>query len=326
MRSFKSILCVVKAKEDNNLVYQQAFELAKNHQADVKFVEVFDVITQNTKLLERVLGTDNIVETRKARHKNIIEAAIQPFKGDINTTIEIRAGIPYLQVIYDVLQNNHDLVIKLADNGGLIDRLFGSEDMHLLRKCPSPVMLLAPDASTYNKNILVAVDVNDNYPQAELATRQALNVEIINVASSLAVAEFSELNLLSASAPLSPDLIKSELFKNKQGMLDVYLKEVEKLCCSDLDKVATSALDSLDNDTTACLKLKQHVISGRPREVIPKFANENHADLLVLGTVARTGIPGIVMGNTAENILNRVKCSVLAIKPPGFVTPIKLDT
>jgi nucleotide-binding universal stress UspA family protein len=44
-----------------------------------------------------------------------------------------------------------------------------------------------------------------------------------------------------------------------------------------------------------------------------------------MGTVARTGIRGFFMGNTAETILEQLNCSVLAIKPPGFVTPVGLD-
>jgi len=43
-----------------------------------------------------------------------------------------------------------------------------------------------------------------------------------------------------------------------------------------------------------------------------------------MGTVARTGVPGFITGNTAESILNQLECSVLAIKPAGFVTPIEL--
>ena len=46
--------------------------------------------------------------------------------------------------------------------------------------------------------------------------------------------------------------------------------------------------------------------------------------LIIMGTVGRTGIPGFIMGNTAETILNRIDCSVLAIKPDGFVTPVRL--
>jgi len=41
-----------------------------------------------------------------------------------------------------------------------------------------------------------------------------------------------------------------------------------------------------------------------------------------MGTVARTGLPGLLIGNTAEKILNRVTASVLAVKPEGFVSPL----
>ena len=42
-----------------------------------------------------------------------------------------------------------------------------------------------------------------------------------------------------------------------------------------------------------------------------------------MGTVGRSGIDGVIIGNTAEKVLNRIECSVLALKPPGFVTPIR---
>ncbi|MDJ0891306.1 MAG: universal stress protein, partial [Gammaproteobacteria bacterium] len=41
-------------------------------------------------------------------------------------------------------------------------------------------------------------------------------------------------------------------------------------------------------------------------------------------TVGRTGIPGFFIGNTAENLLSQVECSVLTVKPSGFVTPVEL--
>jgi nucleotide-binding universal stress UspA family protein len=46
---------------------------------------------------------------------------------------------------------------------------------------------------------------------------------------------------------------------------------------------------------------------------------------VVMGTVGRTGIPGLIMGNSAETILQQVDCSVLAIKPPGFIAPVTVD-
>ena len=46
-------------------------------------------------------------------------------------------------------------------------------------------------------------------------------------------------------------------------------------------------------------------------------------DLIIMGTVGRVGIPGLIIGNTAESILEQTKCSILAIKPEGFKTPVK---
>ena len=52
------------------------------------------------------------------------------------------------------------------------------------------------------------------------------------------------------------------------------------------------------------------------------FARKSKVELIVMGTIARTGVPGFFVGNTAELILNRVNSSVLALKPEGFITPV----
>ena len=49
---------------------------------------------------------------------------------------------------------------------------------------------------------------------------------------------------------------------------------------------------------------------------------EQQVELLVIGTVGRSGIPGLLIGNTAEQVLAEVTCSILAFKPAGFVSPI----
>ena len=43
------------------------------------------------------------------------------------------------------------------------------------------------------------------------------------------------------------------------------------------------------------------------------------------GTVARTGIPGMITGNAAEPLLPQIPCSVLPVKPAGFKSPVTLD-
>jgi universal stress protein E len=58
--------------------------------------------------------------------------------------------------------------------------------------------------------------------------------------------------------------------------------------------------------------------------VIARYAANHDVNLLVMGTIGRIGLPGFFIGNTAEDVLNVVRCSVLAVKPHGFQSPVKL--
>jgi nucleotide-binding universal stress UspA family protein len=61
---------------------------------------------------------------------------------------------------------------------------------------------------------------------------------------------------------------------------------------------------------------------GDPKTVIPRVVGERQVDLIVMGTVTRTGIAGFLIGTTAEDVLRKVDCSVLTVKPDKFVTPV----
>ena len=68
-----------------------------------------------------------------------------------------------------------------------------------------------------------------------------------------------------------------------------------------------------------------HLVKGEASDVISAFIPKNGVDLVVLGTVARSGVSGMIMGNTAEKILDRMECSVLALKPSNFACPIQME-
>lgn len=65
-----------------------------------------------------------------------------------------------------------------------------------------------------------------------------------------------------------------------------------------------------------------HLSKTSPSEMIINTAIRHDVDLIMMGMVGRIGIPGFIIVNTAESILQQVKCSVLAIKPEGFQTPV----
>ena len=73
------------------------------------------------------------------------------------------------------------------------------------------------------------------------------------------------------------------------------------------------------------LKSQVYMLKGEPGYLIPEVAAKMEVGLIVMGTVSRTGVAGLLIGNTAERILRQVDCSVLAVKPDGFVSPVMLD-
>jgi hypothetical protein len=68
-----------------------------------------------------------------------------------------------------------------------------------------------------------------------------------------------------------------------------------------------------------------HLLKGDPGSLIPEFARKRGVGLVIIGTVSRMGIKGFFIGNTAERVLGEIGCSVMTVKPKGFVTPISLD-
>ena len=67
-----------------------------------------------------------------------------------------------------------------------------------------------------------------------------------------------------------------------------------------------------------------HIGKGAPLSTILEAVAHLDPDLLVMGT-ATEGVAGVLLGTTAERLLPRVDCSILAIKPKGFVSPVSLD-
>ena len=81
----------------------------------------------------------------------------------------------------------------------------------------------------------------------------------------------------------------------------------------------------LDNYDLKGLTAKVHLLKGDAGDVIPALALKKDVDLIIMGTVEHTGIPGFFIGNTAERTLSSVDCSVLAVKPQGFSTPVEVE-
>lgn len=109
---------------------------------------------------------------------------------------------------------------------------------------------------------------------------------------------------------LSRRLPKNEMYNLYINVLDMHESAIETLLKEYVPAIADNQI---------------HLLKGEPSTAIAELAEKLRVELIVMGTVARTGIKGFFIGNTAEKILRKVDCSVLALKPDGFITPINLD-
>ena len=233
-----------------------------------------------------------------------------------NNGVEIKKillkGVPFIEAIKEVLRNNVDLIIKpVSAKHSFPDMLFGSDDMHLLRKCPCPVWLVKSSKRKTYSRILAAVDIDPGEKE-----NAELNKLILELATSLALQENSELHIVHVWQLLYESMLRN-------GRARIPASEVDKMVRDGRKLHKKSFADLLNQHDLGQLKYKSHLLKGEPDDVIPALAKKKKAELIIMGTVARTGIPGFFIGNTAEKILARVDSSVLAVKPGSFITPVQ---
>ena len=139
----------------------------------------------------------------------------------------------------------------------------------------------------------------------------------MEIAVSISHLEKSELHIVHAWSLYAEKTLSGPRFRKSPTEMKKMLKDAENFHKVNLDKL----LNKFQLDK---LKYKIHLLKGNPADLIPEVAKKQKIDLLVMGTVCRTGLPGFIAGNTAESILYNVDCSVLTLKPSGFISPIKL--
>lgn len=321
MKLFKNILYVAQASISQGPAMARAVSLAENNQADLTIIDVVPVVTAGIGMPPGGPISTVLQSAMVSKRRTELESLVAPYQQSRGIQIEVLVGQMFLEVIRAVLRNKYDLLIKPAENPDFIERLFGSNDMHLLRKCPCPVWLTRPDEKSNYGCILAAVDFNlDNMSNT---VEQSLNQQILDLASSIALSDFAALHLAHVWDAPAEMMVRSWADNpNEAGM--TYVEGERSRHERAFNRLRDQLRNEIGKEAHDHLSPQFHLRRGAASTVIPEMAKQLQADLVVMGTVARTGISGLFIGNTAETILEQLQCSVLAVKPLGFVSPIKL--
>lgn len=304
MQRFDNILFVFDASPNADIAFSRAVELAVTNAARLTVIGVSDPIPRTMHNLQEAF-----IQAHEERLASLVKR-----HGNAGLDIKTRVllGNAAYEIIKEVIRGNYKLLIKPAEGkGGISNKLFGTYDLNLLRKCPCPVWIIKSTKKKKYLRILAAID-----PSPAEKSNAELNTLILDLATSLAQQENCRLHIVHAWAMAGESTLRSGHIKMPTQEINRLVRETRKSHKQWLDDL----MAAYDLST---MNTQIHLLKGPPEEVIPGFARKHRVDLIVMGTVARTGIPGFFIGNTAEKTLAKVDCSVLAVKPQSFVSPIK---
>lgn len=304
MRRFKNILVGVDLSGDDRFVadapglpseraVEQALWLAALNGARVTFLYAVDVSPQAQSLLAKPGVDHSVVDEASDALNRLVEHARQL---GVAANSKVALGHPWSELIAQVQSEQHDLVVVGSGRHFAITQvLFGTTGMKLLRKCPCPVWITKPKTTQAVEAVLVAHDLS---PVGTLA---------LQLGASIAQLQHSELHVLHAMEE-HPVLAAGEVVvenasfeETKAAARSRILSELEALDLGFAPHVEIQAGDAVDS--------------------ILQYIADHPIGLLAMGTVARSGIDGMISGNTAERLLTKISCSLLVVKPADFMAP-----
>ena len=220
-------------------------------------------------------------------------------KEGVKAELLVSSDSAWLAIIREVLRKEIDVVVagKRTDVQS-DDRKLGAVARKLVRKCPCAVWLEDPREAVDPSVILAATDL------APVGDR------VVVLAASVAHAFGAELHIVHAYAlSMEAQLAGGETRQDyEHGKRKTALDQIERALAS----------------TPMAGAAKLHVGLTSPTQAVLEGVARLRPGLVVMGTVSRGGVPGLLIGNTAERLIDKIDCALLTVKPEDFVCPVAL--
>lgn len=212
----------------------------------------------------------------------------------------------YEEIIKTAKSEKVDFVFKPIRRHSKLQRLFyTSTDWNLIRLCPIPLLLVSSTNSVAGKPVVAAVDV---------CTEDEEHMELNRIVMSEAqvVANVLGSKLLVANAFVIPATVMAG-----GGQKERMSYEIARARHVDHLEQTRQLAREFGADEDALF-----VQEGTASMVVNELARKQDAAVIVIGTVARSGLQGLIVGNTAESVLEASKTDVLVVKQADFRSPI----
>jgi nucleotide-binding universal stress UspA family protein len=308
MQRFRNVLVKASPDADMTQLMRSAERLAAANQARLT---VFDVVPPIRTRRPGSFGgyrpghLQELIE--KDRQSELEDIAGQA--SSVPVEVALTSGTPFIEVIHRVQSHGHDLVIIPPDQpAGLAGLARASTTMHLLRKSPVPVWVFRPEVPA-DGDVLTAIG-----PFAE-GSPSSLDTKLVELGWSLAQRQGSSFHIVHGWRLDGESLLRNGRIRMPAADVDALVKQEELVA---LDAVAKllAATGIPEHE------INLHITKARPIDAIADAAVAVDPGVVVMGTLARSGVAGLLMGNTAETTLGSLRSSIIAVKPDGFISPV----
>ncbi|MBC2656846.1 universal stress protein [Pseudomonas sp. MSSRFD41] len=244
-----------------------------------------------------------LVCDKKHEHSALLRVLKSSLTGEgYSVTTEQAWNESLHETIIDVQQaEGCGLVIKqhLPDSP-LKKALLTPADWKLLRHCPTPVLLVKTATPWTGGVVMAAIDVGNLDGE-----HRALHASIVDHGFDIASLAKAQLHVISAHP--SPMLSAADPVFQLKETIEKRYREACKAFQSEFD---------IDDGHL-------HIEEGPADVLIPHMAHKLEAALTIIGTVARTGLSGALIGNTAEVVLDALDSDVLVLKPAQIMSHLE---
>lgn len=138
------------------------------------------------------------------------------------------------------------------------------------------------------RNIIIATDGSANNQKA--------------ISYGIKLAKFSGATVYAVYVVNTPSTISQDWTAGKETMYEVMREDGEKI----LSRVR-------EIGDASGVPVKEILLEGHPSSEIINFAEKNNMDLIVMGTLGKTGIEKFLLGSVAEKVVRSSKVPVMVV-------------
>lgn len=299
MQYINNILVVMDRASNDTRALERGLWLARSVNAEVTLLtSIWDSYSADNTTLD-----DDTRYQLSSGLKSQAKSWLESFLSNINTegltiNLDVRWHKHLFEAVMEATDETHyDLVLKTPNQHSLMDRIFTPLDWNLLRHCQAPVMLVRSNAPWKNNRLLACIDATSTDEG-----HKRINDNILTFAENLTDHLNTDLHIVNAYPLVNVAFAMVPEVTAPDDLHQYVQEQHEDASYQWADKYNVN-------------RKQVYVREGAPELVVSELADDLEIDLVVIGSIGRSGFSGMLIGNTAELLLDKIQCDILVIKP-----------